>query len=193
MTITLRPRQAKACIMHISLGGDISVNPRRDSAGTDQSANMRKRESSALGFFVFTMPRKPFIGPLPKCTAEGCDRISRYVTVHLCGKHEMRLHRYGDTSYVTSNEQQRKNCRDAALSYKVAKPHVYKKLHNRHEHRVIAEQKIGRPLTSKDVVHHIDGNKHNNAPENLQVMTHAEHMKVHRAEMEAARRAKNAG
>lgn len=35
-----------------SLGGDFSVSPRRDSAGTDQSANMRKRESSALGFFV---------------------------------------------------------------------------------------------------------------------------------------------
>lgn len=45
-------------IMSEHLGGCFSVNPRRDSAGTDQSANMRKRESSALGFFVFTMARR---------------------------------------------------------------------------------------------------------------------------------------
>lgn len=175
-----------------SLGGDFSVSPRRDSAGTDQSANIRKNESLALGFFIgTTMPKKAFIGPLVKCDAECCDLISKYVTVHLCGKHEMRLRRYGDTGFITSNEQQRKNCRDAALAYKVAKPHVYKKLHNRHEHRVIAEQLVGRPLTSKDVVHHKDGNKHNNAPKNLQVMSHSDHLKLHRAEMEVAKNAKN--
>jgi hypothetical protein len=63
MTITLRNYQgtlvertrATGGNIHQSLGGDFSVNPRRDSAGTDQSANMRKHESSALGFFVFDM------------------------------------------------------------------------------------------------------------------------------------------
>jgi len=38
--------------IHQSLGGDFSVSPRRDSAGTDQSANIRKNESLALGFFI---------------------------------------------------------------------------------------------------------------------------------------------
>ena len=150
-----------------------------------------KGESPDLGFFISTMAKPPFIGPLVKCQAEDCDRISRYVTVHLCGKHEMRLHRYGDTSYVTSDEQRKINCRNAALAYKPARPDVYRKRHNRHEHRIVAEQMLGRPLTSKDVVHHIDGNKHNNAPENLQVMNHSDHLKIHRAEMEVAKKAKN--
>lgn len=149
-----------------------------------------KGESPDLGFFIPTMAKPPFTGPLVKCQAEGCDRISRYVTVHLCGKHEMRLHRYGDTQYVTSPELWKQKCREAALKYKPARPDVYRKKHNRHEHRAVAEQMLGRPLTSKDVVHHIDGNKHNNAPDNLQVLSHADHLRLHHGEMMVARKAK---
>jgi hypothetical protein len=150
-----------------------------------------KGESSDLGFFISNMAKPPFIGPLRKCSIEGCDQIARYVTVHFCGKHDMRIRRYGDPHHITSDQQRKINCREAALAYKPARPDVYRKRHNRHEHRVVAEQILGRPLTSKDVVHHIDGNKHNNAPENLQVMSHSEHLKLHRAEMEAAKRAKH--
>ena len=35
------------------------------------------------------------------------------------------------------------------------------------EHRLVMEKKIGRYLLPEEVVHHIDGNKQNNAPENL--------------------------
>jgi hypothetical protein len=148
-----------------------------------------KGESSDLGFFISNMAKPPFIGPLVKCQAEGCERISRYVSVHLCGKHEMRLHRYGDTSYVTSKDQFRKKCSDAQRSNAIAQPHVYRKLNGRHEHRVVAEQMLGRPLNRGEIVHHIDGNKHNNTPENLQVMTQSEHIRAHHAEMVKARKA----
>ncbi len=50
---------------------------------------------------------------------------------------------------------------------------------NRHVHRIIAEKMIGRPLRSDEHVHHIDGNKQNNAPENLRVMSKSEHMTLH--------------
>ena len=66
----------------------------------------------------------------------------------------------------------------------------YIKLHQRHEHRRVAEQTVGRPLLASEVVHHRDGNKHNNHPDNLEVLTRAEHLRVHRAEMVIARKEK---
>ena len=38
------------------------------------------------------------------------------------------------------------------------------------EHRFIMAKKIGRPLNSSEIVHHIDGNKLNNHPDNLQLL-----------------------
>lgn len=49
----------------------------------------------------------------------------------------------------------------------------------RYDHQDVAEQSIGRPLQSDEVVHHRDGDTSNNDPSNLQVMTRAEHMRLH--------------
>lgn len=46
-------------------------------------------------------------------------------------------------------------------------------------HRVLAENKIGRLLKSDEQVHHIDGDKSNNNPDNLEVMTASEHSRHH--------------
>ena len=39
-----------------------------------------------------------------------------------------------------------------------------------YEHRLVAEQLTGRPLRSDEIIHHRDGNKQNNATENIAVM-----------------------
>jgi hypothetical protein len=53
-----------------------------------------------------------------------------------------------------------------------------------YEHVLVAEQTLGRFIVPPEVVHHIDGDKLNNAPENLMVCANqAEHMRVHRDEL----------
>ena len=57
---------------------------------------------------------------------------------------------------------------------------TYSKFLGRHTHRVVAELMLGRPLKPGEVVHHIDGDKRNNAPENLMVFENqAAHAKWH--------------
>lgn len=57
---------------------------------------------------------------------------------------------------------------------------TYEKFMGRHTHRVVAELMLGRPLKQGEVVHHMDGDKRNNLPENLKVFpSQTEHVKWH--------------
>jgi hypothetical protein len=65
---------------------------------------------------------------------------------------------------------------------------AYKKLHlgkkdgkkqTMDEHRFMAMKNAGRELMRNELVHHNDGNPTNNHPDNLKVVTVAEHLKAH--------------
>ena len=53
---------------------------------------------------------------------------------------------------------------------------------------LLQKKKIGRPLARGEIVHHINGNKFDNRPENLEVMAQSDHIKHHLPKMLEARK-----
>lgn len=57
---------------------------------------------------------------------------------------------------------------------------TYTKTYQRHTHRIVAEQKLGRPLRPGEIVHHKDENILNNHPDNIEIFaSQAEHARHH--------------
>jgi hypothetical protein len=119
----------------------------------------------------------PYAGAVcsaPECTAAAAEN-------GMCAKHAQRVRRYGDPSHLTPEDERRANNRAAQLArVDTVKPDTYRKLNGRHEHRTVAENKLGRPLEKGEVVHHEDEDRQNNDPRNLIVFrTQAEHALYH--------------
>lgn len=94
---------------------------------------------------------------------------------------------YRSLSEQDVGEKNRQFCsRDCYAEWRDANrsPSTYPKDGARHLHRVVAESVIGRPLTSDEVVHHIDGNKRNVSPDNIALFPNqSHHMRCHGGSM----------
>ena len=122
-----------------------------------------------------------------KCKIKSCKKPLD--SLGYCGAHAQRVRRYGDPHYLTPEHIRKARQRQSLMSrMRPAKKTTYLKLNGRHMHRVVAELMLGRRLRRGEIVHHIDGNKHNNEMANLKVLTQSEHIKQHRREMSMARR-----
>ena len=116
-----------------------------------------------------------------KPCACGCGERTSYTFKH--GHH---------TRLFSSAEQSRRgrmNNGDALRDRGEGK--TYRKRNGRHEHRIVAEKKIGRKLRRDEVVHHEDHDRRNNSPSNLSVMTKAAHARLHSLEYWHARRTRS--
>ncbi len=122
----------------------------------------------------YKQPKKP-------CQC-GCGKLTK--AIYAPGHH---------TKFFSSEEQSRRgrmNDGSALRAKGDLTSTYYRKIGGRHEHRVVAEEKYGRPLTFDDVVHHMDGDKRNNDPSNLEIMSRAEHIAVHKKDLMNGRKAK---
>lgn len=115
-----------------------------------------------------------------------------------CGCGELTAYKYVQghhTRLFTSEEQSRRGQMNDGKTQRDRFEGVsthYRKVRGRHEHRIVMERVLGRKLTYDDVVHHKDGNKRNNHPDNLEVMTRADHIAEHREGMVNAQKRKSA-
>lgn len=90
-----------------------------------------------------------------------------------------------DSHIVYLNIPQCLESADRKIDKNIGYVRVYCPMHKKannwgyvYEHVIIAEQKVGRDLFPNEVVHHKDGVRWNNDPNNLEVMDRIEHSKL---------------
>lgn len=116
-----------------------------------------------------------------RCSIEGCGR--KHSGHGLCDMHLYRLKHFGAATGVGPTRPNRGKGRTIAptgyVQLFVPDYHCASKKGYVFEHRYVMEQHLGRHLKKGEVVHHIDGDKQNNAIENLQLFaSHSEHLSV---------------
>lgn len=80
---------------------------------------------------------------------------------------------------LNKNAKHQKRAARASVRRRKSKAR-YRKTKGRHTHRAVAERVIGRPLTYDEIVHHVDEDKRNNDPANLDIgITRRQHQHIH--------------
>ena len=93
-------------------------------------------------------------------------------------------HKSGRTGFISEDDPELYVGKDGYMRifYNGVREHPNYRSDGLGYHIYLMTKKLGRGLTPNECVHHIDGNKLNNSLDNLQLLTHSEHAKIHAKE-----------
>ena len=109
--------------------------------------------------------RKP-----PECSVDGCNNLS--VARGYCSKHYAKFRKYGDPLYRSDWHKKRDESfinDQGYVEVYVGANHPMARDSRVTKHRLVMAESIGRTLKSNENVHHINGVKTDNRPENLEL------------------------
>ena len=107
---------------------------------------------------------------LPSCDVDGCDNPMAYANYGLCTNHRRRQRLYGSPLGLSEAGHKRgKGWIDKKGYKRFQMKNEDGKWRSVPEHRLVMAETIGRPLHKNENVHHINGVKTDNRPENLEL------------------------
>ena len=107
------------------------------------------------------------------CSVDGCSRPANCKT--MCAAHYSRVRKHGVTGTSLIKRKDGAGSIHPRSGYLLIRDGG----RTRHAHRVKMERHIGRKLLPTEDVHHKNGNKLDNRIENLEIMLHSEHSRMH--------------